>query len=70
MRKGGKLIYGVKIWRQKLRNVSSPKVTSATVMVSMIEEVPVCKVTIEDINKALRPRSSLTIEEARKILSE
>lgn len=70
LRKGGKLIYSAKIWRKKLRNVAKPRVTPATVMVSMMKEVPVCKVTIDDINKALRLKPRLTAAEVAKRLPE
>lgn len=70
LRKGGKVIYSAKIWRQKLRNVATPKVTSATAMVSIIKEVPVCKVSLDDINKALRSKPRLTLNEARERLPE
>ena len=70
LRKGGKLIYSAKIWRKQLRNVAKPKVTPATAMVSIMKEVPVCKVTLDDINKALRLKPRLTAAEAAKRLPE
>ena len=70
LRKGGRFIYSAKVWRQKLRNVARPRVTSASAMVSMIKEVPICKVSLEDINKALRLKPRLTLEEARQRLPE
>lgn len=70
LRKGGKFVYSAKIWRQKFRNVATPKVTPASVMVSLIEEVPICKVSLDDINKALRCKPRLTATEARERLPE
>lgn len=70
LRKGGKFIYSAKVWRQKLRNVANPKVTSASVMVSMIKQVPICRTSLENINKALRDKPRLSLEEARNRLPE
>ena len=70
LRKSGGNIYSAKIWRQKLRNVAKPKMTSASSMTSIIKEIPVCKVSLEDINKALRSKPNLTMENAQKRLPE
>lgn len=70
LRKGKKFIFSAKIWRQKLRKVAKPKLTSATVMTSIMKEVPICKVSLEDINKALRSKPHLTEREASERLPE
>ena len=70
LRTNGKFIYSAKIWRQKLRRIAKPKVTSVSVMASMIKQVPICKVSLEDINKALRSKPQVTVNEARKRLPE
>lgn len=70
LRKGGKFIYSAKVWRQKLRKVANPKVTSASVMVSMIKQVPICRTSLENINKALRDKPRLSLEETRNRLPE
>lgn len=68
LRKGNISVYSAKVWRQKLRKAVNPKVTSLADMTCLMKEVPVCKASIEDINKALRSKSSLTLEEAQKSL--
>ena len=63
-------IYSFGRWRQELRSVERPRCVSAGIMVSMMERVPVCKATLEDISKALQVKPKLTIEEARLRLPE
>ena len=68
LRKGGRFIYSARVWRQRLRNIPRPRVTPATVMASIIKEVPICKISLEDINKALRSKPRLTLQEVRQRL--
>lgn len=39
-------------------------------MASIVETVPVCKATLEDISKALRDKPKLSIEQARSRLPD
>lgn len=68
LRKGGISIHSAKIWRQKLRRTANPKLTTASHMALMMKEIPVCKASIEDINKALRSKPNLTLKEAQDSL--
>lgn len=70
LRKSGGRVFSVKRWRQELRNVARPRVSSAKDIGSLIKKVPICKATLEDINKALRTKPSVTLEDARKRLPE
>lgn len=70
LRKSGGQIYSVKRWRQGLRSVAHPENASAEAMASMLETVPVCRATLEDISKALRGKPKLSIDEARDKLPE
>ncbi|KAI0990812.1 hypothetical protein K3495_g17375 [Podosphaera aphanis] len=70
LRKSGGTVYGVKRWRQVLSSVARPRVASIASMTTMMKSIPVCRASLEDINKALRVKPSLTIEEARKRLPE
>ena len=68
LRKGGILIHSARIWRQKLRKTANPKLTTPSEMALIMKETPVFKASIEDINKALRSKPNLTLEEARNSL--
>ncbi|KAI0992888.1 hypothetical protein K3495_g15296, partial [Podosphaera aphanis] len=68
LRKSKGYVYSVKRWREEFRNVARPRVTSIETIASMVRSVPVCKASLEDISKALRPKLSLTEEEARERL--
>lgn len=70
LRKINRKIYSVKRWRQELRNIARPKVASVEVIKEIVKTLPVCKASLEDINKALRSKSCLTIEDARKRLPD
>lgn len=70
LRKNSGNIYSVRLWRKKLRNVPRPQVVSTQFMASMVQNVPVCKASLEDINKALRGKPKLTIDEARRRLPD
>lgn len=58
-------IYSVKRWHQESRNVARPKVASVTVRKEIVKAHPVCKASLEDIKKALRSKSCVTIEDVR-----
>lgn len=66
LQRSGAVIYSVKRWRQNLKMVSRPRSTPINTISAMLRQVPVCKASLEDINKALRSKASLSIEEARK----
>lgn len=70
LRKSGGSIYSVNLWRHKLRNIARPRIASIEEISAMVKSVPVCKASIEDINKALRPKSLLTVEEVRDRLPQ
>ncbi|KAI0992337.1 hypothetical protein K3495_g15849 [Podosphaera aphanis] len=70
LRKSGGSVYGAKRWRQELRNVTRPRVASVETMTAMVKTVPVCRASLDDINKALRAKPSLTLEQARQRLPE
>ncbi|KAI0992597.1 hypothetical protein K3495_g15588, partial [Podosphaera aphanis] len=70
LRKSGGSIFSSRKWRQNLGNIARPRCTPVKAMVAMIESVPVCKATLEDISKALRPKPKLTIGQARERLPE
>lgn len=70
LRKNGGLVYGVKRWRQKLRSVARPRLSSIESMTAMVKSVPICRASLEDINKALRVKPGISIEEARKRLPD
>ena len=70
LRKGNKVIYSVKRWRQELRKVCRPRITSLEAMKSIVKTIPVCKASLDDINKALRIKPKLSLEEAQKRLPE
>lgn len=57
LQKDGGRIFSVKQWRQKLRHVARPRLASVEVITSMVKSVPICKASLEDINKALRAKS-------------
>lgn len=65
LRRFGGSVCSVERWRQNLRSVARPRNVPIKIMTTMLEEVPVCKATIEDISKALRIKSSLSVEQAR-----
>lgn len=65
LRKHNMTICIVRRWRQDLRNVTRSRYASAKTLVSWSKQVPICKVTIEDINKAPRDKPNLSIEEVR-----
>ena len=50
--------------------VKEPREGSLDVITSMIKTIPVCKASLEDINKVLRVKPSLTMEEARDRLPD
>ena len=68
LRKGGISIHSAKVWRQKLRKTANPKLTTASDMAVMMKEIPICRTSIEDINKALRSKPKLTLKEAQDSL--
>ena len=70
LRKGNKIIYSVKRWRQKLRNVAQPRITSPEDMKSLVKTIPVCKASLDDINKALRVKPKLSVNDAYERLPE
>ncbi|KAI0991762.1 hypothetical protein K3495_g16425, partial [Podosphaera aphanis] len=70
LRKSGGMIYGVKKWRQKLGNVPRPRIASVNALTTMARSVPICRASLEDINKALRQKPSLSVEEARERLPD
>ena len=70
LRKSGGRVFSVKRWRQELRNVARPRVSSAKDIGSLVKKVPICKATLEDINKALQTKPLATLEDARKRLPE
>lgn len=68
LRKGNHNVYSIKRWRQELRNVSRPKIASVKVINEIVKTIPVCRASLEDINKALRIKPGLTIDEVQKRL--
>lgn len=70
LRRHGGQVFGVKRWRQKLRNVARPRLASVAVMTSMIKSIPVCKASLDDINKALRVKPKLSLNDAETQLPE
>ena len=66
LRKINRRIFSLKRWRQELRNIARPKVASINVIKEIVKTLPVCKASLEDINKALRSKSCLTIEDVKK----
>ena len=70
LRKCGGSICSVDRWRQDLRNVARPKNVPIKTMATMVETVPVCKASIEDINKALRGKACLSLEQAQNRLPD
>ncbi|KAI0994220.1 hypothetical protein K3495_g13962, partial [Podosphaera aphanis] len=70
LRKTKKNIYSIQMWRQNLRKVARPRYTSTEDLALMSENVPIGKVTIEDISKALREKPKLSEEKARELLPE
>lgn len=70
LKRSGGSIYSINLWRHKLRNVARPKVTTIEVISEMIKTVPVCKASIEDISKALRPKQMVTMEDVKSRLPE
>lgn len=70
LRKNKGQVYSVKRWRKEFRQVARPRIATAEVMTSVIKSVPVCKASLEDINKALRAKPTLTLEDARRKLPE
>lgn len=66
LRRFGAVIYSVKRWRQNLNKVARPRSTPIKAISAMLRQVPVCKASLDDINKALRSKASLSVEEARK----
>ena len=70
LRKCGGSICSVDRWRQDLRNVAQPKNVAIKTMATMVETVPVCKASIEDINKALRGKACLSLEQAQNRLPD
>lgn len=70
LRKRGGSIYSIKRWRQELRNVARPRIASIQVIKDMVKTIPVCRASLNDINKALRSKPAVTIEEARRRLPD
>lgn len=68
LQKSGKSIFSVKRWRNELRNIARPRLASADDIASLMKAVPVCRASLEDINKALREKPQLTIDEVEKRL--
>lgn len=66
----GGSIYSVKRWRQEFRNIPRPRIASVEVIKSMIRTIPICRASLDDINKALRTKPSVTLEEARRRLPD
>lgn len=70
LRKSGVSVFSVKRWRRELRNVARPRLATVDILKTMIRNVPICKASLEDINKALRKKPSLGLDEAQKRLPE
>ena len=70
LKKYNKVICSVKQWRQKLRNIPRPKIATPNDMKAWVKEIPICKASLNDINKALRVKPSLSLQEAQKNLPE
>ena len=64
LRKSNRVVYSVKRWRGELRGVARPRIASADMMKEMVRKVPICKASLEDINRALRTKPAFKIEEA------
>ncbi|POS84509.1 hypothetical protein EPUL_002507 [Erysiphe pulchra] len=63
LKKNGAWISSVRRWESDLSNIVKPQYTSVDTIALMIDEVPVCRASIEDISKALRGKPRLSIEE-------
>lgn len=70
LNKGNKIVYSVKQWRKELRNVARPRITSPKDMKAIIKTIPVCKASLEDINKALQIKPKISVEQAKERLPE
>lgn len=70
LRKAGGKIFSVKRWRNELRNVARPRLTSIGIITSMIKSIPICRASLEDINKALRIKPKLSLENAQNHLPD
>ncbi|KAI0992462.1 hypothetical protein K3495_g15723, partial [Podosphaera aphanis] len=70
LRKQGISIKSVRSWCKNLASVAKPKAASVKVISEMLDTVPIFKVTLDDINKALRGKPSLSIDEAQKQLPD
>ncbi|KAI0996128.1 hypothetical protein K3495_g12053 [Podosphaera aphanis] len=68
LRKNGGSIYSVKRWRNQLSNIARPRIASIETIASMVKTIPICKASLDDINKALRPKSKLMMKEAQERL--
>lgn len=70
LRKRGGSVYSIKRWRKELRNVARPKIATIQVIKHLVKTIPVCRATLKDINKALRSKPIVTLEEARRRLPD
>ncbi|KAI0992534.1 hypothetical protein K3495_g15651, partial [Podosphaera aphanis] len=68
LRKLGGYVYSVERWKKDLKRIPEPEITTLNTMTEALKTVPICKATIDDINKALRTRPGLTEDEARRRL--
>lgn len=56
LRKGNQIIFSVRKWRQQLRTVPRPRIASVEMIKEIVKTIPVCRASLEDINKALRTK--------------
>lgn len=68
LRKLGIYVQSARRWGENFKGGSKPKATTVKELTDMIRTVPVCKASLEDINKALRPKPQLSLQEARNRL--
>lgn len=64
LHKQGGQIFSVKRWRQNLREVARPRLATIAAITCMIKSIPVCKASLDDINKALRVKPKLSLSHA------
>ena len=68
LRRYGGSVCSFEQWQHNLNDVARPRNVPIKKITTMLEKVPVCKATLEDISKALRGKTNLSIEQARNRL--
>ena len=68
LRRYGGSVCSVERWQHNFKDVARPRNVPIKKITTMLEKVPVCKATLEDISKALRGKTNLSIEQAQNRL--